>query len=163
MARSPAPADLPEPDRAEGAPHPRDTPRLFGQARAEAAFLDAFNAGRLHHGWLMTGPRGVGKATLAWRIARFLLATPDDAGGLFAAPPPASLDVDPAHPVARRIAAQSEGRLFALKRGPNDKGDALARDIRVEEVRKMKSFFTLSATDGGRRVAIVDADRKSVV
>jgi DNA polymerase-3 subunit delta' len=157
MARSPAPADLPEPDRAEGAPHPRDTPRLFGQARAEAAFLDAFNAGRLHHGWLMTGPRGVGKATLAWRIARFLLATPDDAGGLFAAPPPASLDVDPAHPVARRIAAQSEGRLFALKRGPNDKGDALARDIRVEEVRKMKSFFTLSATDGGRRVAIVDA------
>jgi DNA polymerase-3 subunit delta' len=157
MARSPAPADLPEPDRAEGAPHPRDTPCLFGQARAEAAFLDAFNAGRLHHGWLLTGPRGVGKATLAWRIARFLLATPEDAGGLFAAPPPATLDVDPAHAVARRIAAGSEGRLFVLKRGPNEKGDALARDIRVEEVRKMKSFFTLSATDGGRRVAIVDA------
>ena len=157
MARSPAPADLPEPDRAEGAPHPRDTLRLFGQHRAEAAFLDSFNAGRLHHGWLLTGPRGVGKATLAWRIARFLLATPDEADGLFAAPPAATLDVDPAHPVARRIAAQSEGRLFALRRGPNDKGDALAREIRVEEVRKMKSFFTLSAADGGRRVAVVDA------
>lgn len=157
MARSPDPAELPEPDRAEGAPHPRETPRLFGQERAEAAFLDAFTTGRLHHGWLLTGPRGVGKATLAWRIARFLLATPEDTGGLFVAPPPATLDVDPSHPVARRILAGSEGRLFVLRRGPNEKGDALARDIRVEEVRKMKSFFTLSAADGGRRVAIVDA------
>ena len=73
-----------EPDRVEGAPHPRETPQLIGQGGAEAAFLEAFNAGRMHHGWLITGPRGVGKATLAWRIARFLLATPDaDEGGLF--------------------------------------------------------------------------------
>ena len=64
----------PLPDRVEGAPHPRETPRLIGQGAAERAFLDAYNAGRLHHGWLITGPRGVGKATLAWSIARFLLA-----------------------------------------------------------------------------------------
>ena len=63
----------PLPDRVEGAPHPRETPRLIGQGAAERAFLDAYNAGRLHHGWLITGPRGVGKATLAWSIARFLL------------------------------------------------------------------------------------------
>ncbi len=72
--------DRPEPDRVEGAPHPRDTSRLIGQDAVEAAFLEAYNAGRLHHGWLITGPRGVGKATLAWRIARFLLATPPDRG-----------------------------------------------------------------------------------
>jgi DNA polymerase-3 subunit delta' len=68
--------DIPEADRAGEAPHPRETARLFGQSAAEAAFLDAWNTGRLHHGWLLTGARGVGKATLAWRIARFLLTDP---------------------------------------------------------------------------------------
>lgn len=82
---------LPDPTQVDGAPHPRETERLIGQAPAEAAFLDAFNTGRLHHAWMLVGPKGVGKATLAWRIARFLLATPDpdpegDAG-LFGAPP----------------------------------------------------------------------------
>ena len=64
--------------RAPGAPHPRETGHLFGQSAAEAAFLDAHSGGRLHHAWLITGPRGVGKATLAWRLARFLLAQPPE-------------------------------------------------------------------------------------
>ena len=108
--------DILEPDRTPGAPHPRDTARLIGQSAAEAGFLDAYRAGRLHHAWMITGPRGVGKATLAWRIARFLLATPDDDGGMFAPPPPVTLDIDPASPVVRRIAAQSESRLTLLRR-----------------------------------------------
>ncbi len=95
---------LPEPDRLEGAPHPRETATLFGQSQAEAAFLQAFSSGRLHHAWMLTGPKGVGKATLAWRLARFLLATPDDDGGMFAAPPPTSRRTRPSsrvRPVAR--------------------------------------------------------------
>ncbi len=154
---APTPDDLPDPTQIDGAPHPRDTPRLIGHAAAEQEFLTAFTAGRLHHGWLITGPGGVGKATLAWRLARFLLATPDDDGGMFAAPAPATLQIPADHPVARRIAAQSESRLFHLKRGVNSTGSALSDDIRVDEVRKLKSFFTLSAADGGRRVAIVDS------
>jgi DNA polymerase-3 subunit delta' len=152
---------LPEPDRVEGAPHPRDTLVLYGQEAAEAAFLEAFAGARLHHGWLITGPRGVGKATLAWRIARFLLATPasDPDGGLFgdALPAPGTLDIAADHPVARRLHAGSEPRLFHLRRGPNDKGDRLSADIRVDEVRRLKSFLHLSAADGGRRAVIVDA------
>lgn len=154
------PAELPEPDRVEGAPHPRETERLFGHASAEAAFLDAFNSGRLHHAWLITGPRGTGKATLAWRLARFLLATPapGEGEGMFGAPPPPeSLDIDPEHPVSRRIRALSEPGLFLLRRGANDKGDRLSADIRVDEVRKLKGFFALSAADNGRRVVIVDS------
>jgi DNA polymerase III subunit delta' len=81
------PEDIPEPDRAEGAPHPRETVRLFGQEAAEAAFLDAFGSGRMHHAWLISGPKGVGKATLAWRIARFLLADAPAEVGLFGAAP----------------------------------------------------------------------------
>ncbi|MDP1670088.1 DNA polymerase III subunit delta' [Phaeovulum sp.] len=148
--------DLPEPDCAPGAAHPRETLRLYGQGRADGDFLGAFATGRLHHGWLITGPRGVGKATLAWRIARFLLSQADP-GGLFAAPPPASLDTPPDHPVIRRSIALAEPRLFLLRRGPNEKGTALSADIRVDEVRRLKGFLQLSAVDGGRRVVIVDA------
>ena len=83
-----------DPPRIPGAPHPRDTATLIGQDAAQSAFLEAFNTGRLHHAWLLVGPRGVGKATLAWRIARFLLATPDpDPDDMFGAPVPDSLDV----------------------------------------------------------------------
>ncbi|SIS85268.1 DNA polymerase III subunit delta' [Phaeovulum vinaykumarii] len=151
---------LPDPDRAPGAPHPRETLHLFGQARAEAEFLAAHSGGRMHHAWLIAGPRGVGKATLAWRIARFLLALPQDSGGLFggaAPPPPDSLDTDPDHPVVRRILAQAEPRLFLLRRGANATGSGLAANILVDEVRKLKSFLQLSAADGGRRAVIVDA------
>lgn len=150
-------ADIPEADRIEGAPHPRATPVLLGHPAAEATFLQAFTSGRLHHGWMITGPRGVGKATLAWRLARFLLATPDEEGGMFAPPPPATLDIPADHPVSRRIAALSEPRLFLLRRAYDEKKAKLQDVISVEEVRKMKSFFTLSAADGGRRVAIIDS------
>jgi len=152
-----AEADIPEADCIEGAPHPRATSTLLGQGSAEATFLQAFNTGRLHHGWLITGPRGVGKATLAWRLARFLLATPEDDGGMFAAPPPETLDIPDSHPVARRISALSEPRLSLLRRAYDEKKAKLQDVISVDEVRKMKSFFTLSAADGGRRVAIIDA------
>lgn len=149
--------DLPEPDRVEGAPHPRDTLKLLGHDHAEADFLSAFNSGRLHHGWLISGPSGIGKATLAWRLARFLLATPVADGGMFDPAPPASLDIAPDHPVARRMSARAEGRMFSLRRSLNDKETAYSADIRVDDMRKMKSFFTMTAADGGRRAAIIDA------
>ena len=148
---------LPEPDRLEGAPHPRETQVVFGHSDREAEFLRAFNTGRLHHAWMLTGPKGVGKATLAWRLARFLLATPEDDGGMFAAPPPETLDVPADHPVARRLLQGAEPRHFLLRRGPNDRETALSQVISVDEVRKMKSFFALSAADGGRRTAIIDS------
>lgn len=153
----PKPETLPEPDRLEGAPHPRETLRLCGHGEAEVEFLAAFNGHRLHHGWLISGPRGVGKATLAWKIARFLLATPDDDGGFLSPPPPRGLDIPTDHPVHRHTLALTEPRLFLLRRGPNDKETALSQVIGVDEVRKLKSFFALSAADGGRRVCIVDA------
>ena len=141
-------------DQIEGAPHPRDTPRLFGQGAAERIFLDAFAQGRMHHGWLITGPRGIGKATFAWRLARFLLAE-EPGGGLFG--PPETLDISADHPVAHRIAAQSEPGLLSIRRGADEKTGKLRAQITVDEVRKLRDFFGLSATEGGRRVVIVDA------
>ncbi|MFC4668320.1 DNA polymerase III subunit delta' [Seohaeicola nanhaiensis] len=146
------------PDQVPGAPHPRDTAQLFGQAAAEAQFLDAFTRDRLHHGWLLTGPKGTGKATLAWRIARFLLATPPvEEDGLFGAPPPPrTLDIDPEHPVARRMAARAEGGLAAVTRSVNEDTGRLRSEIVVDDIRRLHRFFGLSAPDGGRRVVIVD-------
>ncbi|UWQ16932.1 DNA polymerase III subunit delta' [Jannaschia sp. M317] len=138
---------LPEADRAGDAPHPRDTPVLFGQAAAEASFLDAWTTGRMHHGWLLTGPRGVGKATLAWRIARFLLTDPPaDAD---------SLDPTPGHATLPQIAALSAPGLMLLRRPWDQKAKRLATQITVDEVRRLGPFFGMSA--GGRRVVIVDA------
>lgn len=152
-----APEAAPEADRAPGAPHPRETARLIGQQAAEEAFLDAYNSGRLHHAWLITGPRGVGKATLAWKITRFLLAE-EPADGLFGAPPPpTSLDIAPDHPVARRIAALSEPRLHLIRRPWDQKTEKHAAQITVDTVRGLNNFFHMSAADGGRRVVIVDA------
>lgn len=153
--------DRPEPDRIEGAPHPRETLRLIGQDRAEADFLQAYSSGRLHSGWLITGPKGVGKATLAYRIAAFLLAEgPEEAGGgLFgdARPEPESLDISPDHPERRLILAGSHPRLAVIRRAVNEKTGKLQAEITAEPVRDLKKFFHMSATDGGRRVVIVDA------
>jgi DNA polymerase III subunit delta' len=141
---------LPEADAAEGAPHPRHAARVFGQAAAEAAFLDAVNAGRLHHAWLIAGPQGVGKATLAWRLARFLLTVEGAAD---------TLDPAPGHPALPRIAALAEPRLKLIRRGHDLTGrePRLRSRIAVDEVRALAGFFGLTAADGGRRVAIVDA------
>ena len=152
-------SDAPEADRVDGAPHPRETARLFGQNDAIAGFLEAFNAGRLHSGWLLTGPRGVGKATLAWQIATFLLATPaQEDAGLFGAPPPVtSLAIPPDHPDARLVQSGAHPRLYVARRQVNDKTGALQSIINVDVIRGIKAFFHLSATDGGRRVVIVDS------
>lgn len=156
-----------QPERLPGTPHPRDCSRLIGQDMAEAAFLDAFNTGRLHHAWLLTGPRGVGKATLAWRIARFLIATPrpDDAG-MFAPEPALSLDIPADHPVTRRISAGSEPLVHLVRLGGAGSTEAeraknftarkFSSVIRIIEVRELHKFLNLSATDGGTRVVIID-------
>lgn len=149
--------DLPAPDQAPGAPHPRETETLFGQDTAQEAFLTAYGSDRLHHGWLLTGPRGIGKATLAWRIARFLLATPPMEDGLFGAPEiPTTLEINPDHPVSHRMLAGAEPGLAAVTRSVNDKGK-LRDQIVVDDIRKLGRFFGLSAPDGGRRVVIVDS------
>ncbi len=151
--------DIPEPDRLEDAPHPRAAARLFGQAAAEAAFLASTEGGRIHHGWLLTGPRGIGKATLAWRMARHLVTQGEAGPGLFgeAPAPPDSLDMDPEHPVFRRSLALGEPSILLCRRGWDEKAKRLKTQLTVDEVRRLKGFFQLSATEGGWRVAIIDA------
>jgi DNA polymerase-3 subunit delta' len=136
------------------APHPRAAAALFGHAGAEAALLAAYRSGRVPHAFLLLGPKGIGKATLAYRFARFVFAHPDPAAAEVAAA--TSLSVDAGHPVARRVAAQAQGDLLVLERTTNEKG-VLRQQIAVDDVRRTVSFFGSTAGEGGWRVAIVDA------
>lgn len=142
-----------EPDRVEGVPHPRHTEQLFGHAAPERTVLEAWNDDRMHHAWLLTGPRGIGKATLAWRIARFLIAGPER-GGMFGGSD--TLDLPPDHPVTARTRALSEPSLFLMRPTLSPTGTE-RRDITVDVARGLRDFLHMSATDGGQRVVIVDA------
>ena len=134
---------------------PREASALFGHGEAEHTLLDAYKSGRIPHAWLIGGPPGIGKATLAYRLARFVLAYPDPR--LTAVQKATSLAVDADNPVARRIAAQAQGDLLVLERVINEKTGKLFTEIRVEDVRRSVPFFGSTAGEGGWRVAIVDS------
>ena len=138
-------------DQVSGAPHPRTTLALRGQGAAEAEFCAAHRNGRLHHAWLLHGPRGVGKATLAYRIARFLLAGGGTEEG--------GLELPAEHPVTARVAAGGERRLRTLCRNWNRTGSAAPRpytEIRVDDVRNASDLFRYAALNEGWRILIVD-------
>jgi DNA polymerase-3 subunit delta' len=133
--------------------HPRETTALFGHREAEQALLNAYRSGRIPHAWLIGGAQGIGKATLAYRMARFVLAHRDPlAPDVQRAP---TLQVDPSDPVARHVAAGAHGGLLTLERSLNDKG-VLRTVITVDETRETISFFGSTAAVAGWRVCIVD-------
>jgi DNA polymerase-3 subunit delta' len=134
-------------------PHSREADALVGHEEAERALLDAYRHGRLPHAWLIGGPAGIGKATLAYRMARFVLAHPDPASAPVQSA--SSLAVDPSHPVARQVSARAHGDLLVLERTLTDTG-SLRSVITVDEVRRTVSFFGSTAGQGGWRVCIVD-------
>jgi DNA polymerase-3 subunit delta' len=134
-------------------PAPRMNPRLVGHEAAEKTLLAAFTSGKLPHAWLLAGPRGIGKATLAHRFARFLLA--GDAGeGLFAGP--TSLETDLRGPVAHRVASGGHADLRTIERSLNERG-RVRTEIVVDDVRELGQFMRLTPAEGGWRVAIIDA------
>jgi DNA polymerase-3 subunit delta' len=135
-------------------PHPRETVTLLGHAAAEQALLDEYRSGRVAHAWLLGGPAGIGKATLAYRMARFVLANPDPLAP--AVQKAASLAVPPDAPVARRVVGRAHPDLLVLEREPDDKGK-MRTVITVDQVRRTIGFFGSTAGEGGWRVCIVDA------
>lgn len=132
---------------------PRETTSLFGHREAEATLLNAYRSGRIPHAWLIGGAQGVGKATLAYRLARFVLANPDPSAPSVQSAQTLNIDADNA--VARQISVGSHGGLLTLERTVNDKG-TMRTVITVDESRETIGFFGSTAAVGGWRVCVVD-------
>ncbi|MBF0093024.1 MAG: DNA polymerase III subunit delta' [Alphaproteobacteria bacterium] len=140
-------------------PDPRANPDLFGHEGAERILLDAWTSDRLAHGWLISGPRGIGKATLAFRFARFVLAGGARAGqgGLFADAPP-SLHLPSGDPVFRRVESGGHADFLLVERGYAEGGKSKRRsEIVVDDVREVGHFLSHTPAEGGWRVVVVDS------
>ena len=146
-------------------PAARENPGLFGHEDAEQNLRQGFESGRLAHAWLISGPEGIGKATLAYRFARYVLAhgggdagpaaglfgdslLPDETGG--------PLYLAPGHPVFQRVASGGHVDLISVERTINEKTGKLRTEIIVDDVRGVGQFFRLTAGEGGWRVAVID-------
>lgn len=127
--------------------HPSQTGQLIGHTRQRDWFLDGMSRGRLPHGLLLQGPRGVGKATFAYHAARALFQA--DAGL-------ATFDTDPASPLFKRMAARAHGDFWVMERRPDDQGK-IPRELSISASRELKTFFAKTSLEGGWRVALIDS------
>lgn len=155
MARAPAVQEqepVPEVERLEGLPHPRETQQLFGHEPVEAMLAQTLMAGRMHHAWLLAGPLGIGKATLAYRLARFALATTEERA---AAQGP--LGIAPGSTTARLVNGLAHPGLLVIRRPWDPRGKRFPATIPIDEVRRLRGFLARTAEAGAWRVVIVDS------
>lgn len=152
-------------DKRDAGLDPRANPDLFGHEYAEQGLLDTFRGGQLAHALLISGPEGVGKATLAYRFARFLLAQSQNSEGQFddglfgpapMSPPSSGLRVDPDSPVFRRVMAAGHADLISIERRVDEKSGKKKGEIVVDDVRGIGQFLSLTPAEGGWRIVIID-------
>jgi DNA polymerase-3 subunit delta' len=125
---------------------------IVGQDRAVGQFASAWATRKLHHAWLLAGPKGVGKSSFAQAAARRVLA--EAAGPSFDLP---GLVTDDQHPIVRLVEAGSHPDMRWLERLPKEKGEGLARDITVDQVRELGEFMGLTAALSPWRVVVIDS------
>lgn len=125
---------------------------IAGQDRAVEQFASAWATRKLHHAWLLAGPRGVGKATFAHSAARRVLA--DAAGPISGLP---GVETSDEHPIVKLVEAGSHPDMRRLERLVNEKTGNLARNISVDQVRSLAELFDLSPAMSDWRVVVIDS------
>ena len=141
-------AALPEADKEENCPHPRTVYSLIGHEGAEEKLAKLVNSGDLHHAWLISGPKGVGKASFAYRLIRTVLGGKARTTG--------RLDVPKSDAIAQRIEALGHGDFLLIRRPYDEKTKKIRSEIPVAEARRIGQFFSKKASEGGWRVCLID-------
>ncbi len=147
--------DAYQPDCLPGMPHPRSAAALYGHSRIEADIIGAIHGEKLPHAWILGGAPGIGKATLAYRFARFLLA--GGAGGRAAAKKADSLAIDPGDTVFQQVAAGTHPDLFVLRRTFDEKKKRWRKEIGAHDVRRVSRFFAHTSNASGWRICLIDS------
>lgn len=152
--------------------HPRENPELIGHESIEQTFLDEFARGKMHHAYLLCGPKGIGKATLAYRLARFFLSQgalsrpkEEDSFSLFgdtpkeevAAPSVVTLEIPVDSPLFRRVSIGSHTDLLAIAPAYDEKKKVEKGEINAEQAREVPQFLSLTPAESSWRVVIVDS------
>jgi DNA polymerase III subunit delta' len=171
MARAPRAATvdsepIPEADRLPGWPHPRETHALFGHNAGEAVLADAIASRRLHHAWLITGEEGIGKATFAYRAARFLLAQDEELAGVSLltldqtsiAAGPSSLALPEDHKTYRLVTNLAHPGLLIIRRAWDTSSKKFKQSIAVDDVRQLRHFLQRTSVTPWRAVIVDAAD-----
>ncbi len=155
MSRKSDSEALPESDALFEEAHPRHRYELFGHHKVEQDLLEAYRHNRLPQAIILGGPEGIGKATLAWRFARFVLANPLAASASVQQAQDLSVSAD--HPVSKRLEAMGHGDLLVLRREWNDKTKKHYTEIRIDDVRQAMNLYHHASSEGGWRICIVDS------
>ena len=141
-----------EADRHPDTPHPRHATQLIGHADRQSDLLDAYRQNRLPHAIILGGPEGIGKATMAWRLARFLVANP--LSSTPAVQNAVDLSVAEGSRAAGQVASLAHPDIGLLRREVNEKTKRFYTEIRADDVRRGDRAFP---TRGGGQVAIASA------
>jgi DNA polymerase-3 subunit delta' len=139
-------------DKIDGIPHPAETLDLIGHEETTKQVLQQYASGRMHHALLLTGPRGIGKATFALRVASHVFRHPDSANA-----PLSFEDTNPNDPIDGKLAARSHPNLLHMTRPWDEKAKKFKTQLTVDVIRLTVPFFGTSRGEEGWRIAIVDA------
>ena len=147
-------------DKIAGAPHPMQTTKIIGHNSQKLDFLNCFAENRIPQCWLLAGDRGIGKASFAWQVSKFLLTTTHK---------PTDLKIDlnskdlnsilepKSGGILSRITSGSEQRVHIVRRGYNESRKTFFKNISIDDIRKLQSYCSLSIADGGKRIIIIDS------
>ncbi len=142
-------------DVVEGWPAPEERSEWYGDPATERTLLDAYRSGHMHHAWLIGGPKGIGKATLAYRFARFLLAHPDPASPVVEMA--TDLSILAGHPAFRKVMGRAHPNLLVLERPFDERNHRYKSALTVEEIRRTVAFYGNTGGEAGWRIAIVNS------
>ncbi len=129
---------------------PYERSNFFGHTEIEIFIRKRIDTDNLHHGWILAGPTGVGKATLGARIARAMLDKSALSDGH-------SLTIPKENSIFRQVAGLAHPDLFVARREWDEKKNRLETEISVERIRKVTQFLKHTASGSGARIAVVDA------